>query len=77
MTIRIHGPLLTPRFLDGQSLGGSMGGTEMTPFVGIESFFLPAEVDYRLGGGPSGSGEGGGQGGGNGNENPLGNDVWW
>lgn len=54
-----------------------MGGTEMTPFVGIESFFLPAEVDYRLGGGPSGSGDGPGQGAGNGNENPLGNDVWW
>jgi hypothetical protein len=52
-----------------------MGGTELTPFVGIENFFLPAEVDYRLGGGPSGSGENNGQG--TGNENPLGNDVWW
>ena len=71
---QMHGGMLMYRFLDGQSLGGSMGGTEMTPFVGIESFFLPAEVDYRLGG-PGASGDNNGQG--SGNENPVGNDVWW
>lgn len=76
-----HWPRFSPsaganqfRFLDGQSLGASQGATEMTPFVGIESFFLPAEVDFRLGG-PAASGETGGQGGGS--ENPLGGDVWW
>ena len=60
-----------PRFLDGQSLGGSIAPTEMTPFVGIESFFLPAEVDNRLGG-PSTDGEQDSS-----QHNPLGGEVWW
>lgn len=62
------------RFLDGQSLGASQAPTEMTPFVGMESFFLPAEIDFRLGGQMS-SGDNSGHGGGN--ENPMGGDVWW
>lgn len=56
-------------FLDGQSLGASAAPNEMTPFVGIESFFLPADIDSRLGGSSSGQ---------QGTEyNPLGGDVWW
>ena len=64
----------TSRFLDGQSLGGSAAPTEMTPFVGIEHFFLPPEVDNRLGG-PSTGGDQRGQGGVE--YNPLAGDVWW
>lgn len=45
----------------------------MTPFVGIESFFLPAEVDNRLGGGGMGSSSGQMAT----EHNPLGGDVWW
>ena len=63
-----------PRFLDGQSLGGLIAPTEMTPYVGIEHFFLPAEVDHRLGG-PSDGGFHGGHGGPE--HDPLGGDVWW
>jgi len=57
------------RFLDGQSLGASATTNEMTPFVGIESFFLPADVDSRLG--ASSAGQQGPE------YNPLGGDVWW
>jgi len=46
----------------------------MTPYVGIEHFFLPAEVDHRMGG-PSTGAEAGGQGGRE--HDPLGGDVWW
>lgn len=45
-----HEGSLNHRFLDGHSLGGQQAGSEMTPFVGMEQFFLPAMVDTRLGG---------------------------
>lgn len=51
------------RFLDGQSLGATPGASEMTPFVGIESFFLPQDVDSRLAGPSDG-------------DQPTG-PVWW
>jgi hypothetical protein len=80
--------VLTPlRFLDGQSLGGSQAPTEMTPFMGIESFFLPAELDNQLGElGNPGFGTGNGASGNGGNfggamqdgHGALGQgDVWW
>jgi hypothetical protein len=75
--------VLTPlRFLDGQSLGGSQAPTEMTPFMGIESFFLPAELDNQLGelGNPGfGTGNGGNFGGAmQDGHGALGQgDVWW
>jgi hypothetical protein len=50
-----------PLFLDGQSLGASQALTEMTNFVGIESFLLPAGLDDRLEG-IAGAGYGAGNG---------------
>ncbi|WWD15975.1 hypothetical protein CI109_100399 [Kwoniella shandongensis] len=79
-----------PLFLDGQSLGSLAAPTEMTPYVGLEQFFLPQEVDNQLagplgsgsngqnGGGEGGTGAGGGgEGEGNGNGNHTLPDVWW
>ncbi|KAK8869752.1 hypothetical protein IAR55_000320 [Kwoniella newhampshirensis] len=70
-----------PLFLDGQSLGSSAAPTEMTPYVGLEQFFLPQEVDNRLVGPLGGDGSQGLDGtdgndliGGSGNVLP---DVWW
>ncbi|ODO03333.1 hypothetical protein L198_02178 [Cryptococcus wingfieldii CBS 7118] len=37
-----------PLFLDGQSLGGSAGPTDTAPYVGLEQFFMPQDVDNRL-----------------------------
>ncbi|WWC69418.1 uncharacterized protein I206_103357 [Kwoniella pini CBS 10737] len=37
-----------PLFLDGQSLGASANHLDMAPYVGLEQFFLPLEVDNRL-----------------------------
>ncbi|WWC61081.1 uncharacterized protein I303_103659 [Kwoniella dejecticola CBS 10117] len=37
-----------PLFLDGQSLGSSANQLDMAPYVGLEQFFLPQEVDNRL-----------------------------
>ncbi|WVN85319.1 uncharacterized protein L203_100464 [Cryptococcus depauperatus CBS 7841] len=37
-----------PLFLDGQSLGASAGPTDTAPYVGLEQFFLPQDVDNRL-----------------------------
>ncbi|KAL1406859.1 hypothetical protein Q8F55_006268 [Vanrija albida] len=58
-----------PLFLDGHSLGGSLAATDAAPFVGLENFFLPADVDHRLAGGtnPDGTGMG---------DVPSG-DLWW
>lgn len=36
------------RFLDGQSLGGSAAPTDTAPYVGLEQFFIPQDVDNRL-----------------------------
>lgn len=36
------------RFLDGQSLGGSAAPTDTAPYVGLEQFFMPQDVDSRL-----------------------------
>lgn len=61
ITINEGDPL--PLFLDGHSLGGSQAPTDMTAFVGLEQFFLPASVDNRLN--PSATDEHGG------------GDLWW
>ncbi|ADV20422.1 Hypothetical protein CGB_B4500C [Cryptococcus gattii WM276] len=37
-----------PLFLDGQSLGGSAAPTDTAPYVGLEQFFIPQDVDNRL-----------------------------
>ncbi|OWZ63172.1 hypothetical protein AYX14_03309 [Cryptococcus neoformans] len=37
-----------PLFLDGQSLGGSAAPTDTAPYVGLEQFFMPQDVDSRL-----------------------------
>ncbi|WWC89988.1 uncharacterized protein L201_004918 [Kwoniella dendrophila CBS 6074] len=37
-----------PLFLDGQSLGASANQLDMMPYVGLEQFFLPQDVDNRL-----------------------------
>ncbi|WVQ71655.1 hypothetical protein IAR50_001195 [Cryptococcus sp. DSM 104548] len=37
-----------PLFLDGQSLGASAGPTDTAPYVGLEQFFMPQDVDNRL-----------------------------
>ncbi|WVR05190.1 hypothetical protein IAU60_002202 [Kwoniella sp. DSM 27419] len=44
-----------PLFLDGHSLGASANQMDMAPYVGLEQFFLPQEVDNRLTG-PAGNG---------------------
>ncbi|WRT67181.1 uncharacterized protein IL334_004147 [Kwoniella shivajii] len=46
-----------PLFLDGQSLGSSANQTDMAPYVGLEQFFLPQDVDNRLTG-PGNNGNG-------------------
>ncbi|CAK9787310.1 hypothetical protein CC85DRAFT_272355 [Cutaneotrichosporon oleaginosum] len=40
-----------PLFLDGHSLGGIQAAGDPTAFLGLEQFFLPADVDTRLAGG--------------------------
>jgi hypothetical protein len=40
-----------PLFLDGHSLGGIQAAGDPSAFLGLEQFFLPAEVDNRLAGG--------------------------
>lgn len=62
----------TLRFLDGQSLGAVANGSETAPYVGIENFFLPAEIDNML----SGT-SGGGSAQVPNAENPSSGDVWW
>lgn len=47
-----------PLFLDGHSLGSTFQDGDMAPFVGLEQFFLPVDIDSRL----SGMSEGGAQG---------------
>lgn len=37
-----------PLFLDGHSLGGTFEESDMAPFVGLEQFFLPVDIDSRL-----------------------------
>lgn len=37
-----------PLFLDGHSLGGTFEEGDMAPFVGLEQFFLPVDIDSRL-----------------------------
>ena len=64
----------TLRFLDGQSLGAAAAPLDL-PYVGLEDFFLPADVDNRLAG-PDLSLT-------NGTSDPstqqqsLGSDIWW
>ncbi|WVQ78323.1 hypothetical protein IAT38_000408 [Cryptococcus sp. DSM 104549] len=61
-----------PLFLDGQSLGASAGPTDTAPYVGLEQFFLPQEVDNRLvGPGMGGSGQE------HQGEGSMPGDVWW
>ncbi|WVQ98787.1 hypothetical protein IAU59_005918 [Kwoniella sp. CBS 9459] len=69
-----------PLFLDGQSLGSSANTMDMAPYVGLEQFFLPQDIDNRLTlTGPNGFGPGGGGGGdglnGNGNGGATGNNA--
>ncbi|WVF72211.1 hypothetical protein IAT40_007023 [Kwoniella sp. CBS 6097] len=46
-----------PLFLDGQSLGSSANTMDMAPYVGLEQFFLPQDIDNRLTlTGPNGNG---------------------
>ncbi|OCF71780.1 hypothetical protein I204_07843 [Kwoniella mangroviensis CBS 8886] len=47
-----------PLFLDGQSLGSSANQLDMAPYVGLEQFFLPQEVDNRLTGPGNGINDG-------------------
>nr|XP_019042265.1 hypothetical protein I302_08866 [Kwoniella bestiolae CBS 10118]OCF21195.1 hypothetical protein I302_08866 [Kwoniella bestiolae CBS 10118] len=47
-----------PLFLDGQSLGSSANQLDMAPYVGLEQFFLPQDVDNRLTGPSNGVNEG-------------------
>ncbi|RXK39487.1 hypothetical protein M231_03155 [Tremella mesenterica] len=67
-----------PLFLDGQSLGAEAGMMEMVPYLGLEQYFLPANVDDLLGqqiGGPRWTGgDQTGQPSGQGNAP---GDVWW
>ncbi|EIW69439.1 hypothetical protein TREMEDRAFT_73857 [Tremella mesenterica DSM 1558] len=67
-----------PLFLDGQSLGAEAGMMEMVPYLGLEQYFLPANVDDLLGqqiGGPRWTGaDQTGQPSGQGN---VPGDVWW
>ena len=51
-----------------------MAPNEMTPYLGIEQFFLPADLDHRLGGHNS-SGDRIGHDGPE--HDPSGGDVWW
>lgn len=37
-----------PLFLDGHSLGGTFEEGDTAPFVGLEQFFLPIDIDSRL-----------------------------
>lgn len=37
-----------PLFLDGHSLGGTFEEGDLAPFVGLEQFFLPVDIDSRL-----------------------------
>lgn len=51
-----------PLFLDGHSLGSTQSATDPSSFLGLENFFLPADVDNRLAGG---------------NVAPEATDLWW
>ncbi|OCF36645.1 hypothetical protein I316_01898 [Kwoniella heveanensis BCC8398] len=58
-----------PLFLDGQSLGSSVNTMDMAPYVGLEQFFLPQDIDNRLTlTGPNGFGGAAGPGGGGGGD---------
>ncbi|KAK4689740.1 large subunit ribosomal protein L4, partial [Tremellales sp. Uapishka_1] len=63
-----------PLFLDGQSLGASLGQTGTTNFVGMENYFLPIEIDDKLASSSSLSGQNPAPGS---NEFGAGGDVWW
>jgi hypothetical protein len=38
-------PLMSNSFLDDHSLGTTLATTDAVPFVGIEDYFMPAELD--------------------------------
>lgn len=76
-SLKLARRLTVRRFLDGQSLGGGHAPTEMTPFMGMEQFFLPMEIDNMLGGISNNPGDGNGQNEGGSDQPGYGENVWW